>query len=183
MFLSSVEIRAAIASGMIRTDPATRADDFRPFGIRLRLGNELIEPVSSTVALDGSRGEAQFRRLSLDESGYFVIHPNSLYLGTTDQSFLLDSCIAGFIDGRSTVARLGLMVHVSSQIFDGASMNPRTITLELFNIGPHTLLVKPGEAIGMLSFFRSAKASEDRLVHAQYRDQTEGPLPPRLVGW
>lgn len=183
MFLSSTEIRKAVEDGLINADPIIDPEDYRPFGIRLRLGDELIEPLPSPVALDGSRGEPGFRQVIADQSGYFSIAPQKLYLASTTQSFLLDSSIAGFIDGRSTVARLGLMVHLSSQVFDGASIGPRRITLELFNAGPHTLLLRSGEAVGMLSFFRSSSASEDCLVHSQYDDQIDGPIPPRLVGW
>ena len=179
MFLSSQEILEEIASGAISFSPAVAAGDIRPFGVRLHLASDFLRPQGGVVNVDGSSGDPAFERVDIDPGDTVRIQPREFLLGSTSELIRLDSSIAGFLDGRSTLARLGLFVHAGSQIIDGTALTGRTITLELFNAGPHELVLRPGVAIGMLSFFRSSSASDVGLIHSQYDGQA-GTTPPRL---
>ena len=179
MFLSSSEITSEIDCGGIVSVPSVDAADMRPFGVRVHLSPDFLRPVASRIHLDGSGGEPCYQRCSTRSSGVLEMLPGDFVLGSTVESFKLGPDLAGFLDGRSTLARMGLFIHAGSQIIDGTSSSPRTITLELYNAGPHTLVLGESLAIGMLSFFRSSSPSDAGLVHSQYDGQF-GPTAPRL---
>jgi dCTP deaminase len=84
------------------------------------------------------------------------------------------------LDGRSSLARLGLMVHVTAHRIDpGWSGN---IVLEFFNSGKLPLALRPGMAIGAISFETMsgpARRSYRKRSDAKYRDQ-DGPLASRI---
>ncbi|MCF8785253.1 dCTP deaminase [Rhodococcus ruber] len=180
MFLSSSEIQSAVDSSDIRVVPALVDNDIRPFGIRLHLGHEFLIPEpGQPIEVDGSGEQPNYRKVTLEDSGTFQIRPGEFALGTTLEQVGLSDSIAGFLDGRSTLARLGLFIHAGSQIIDGTSNSNRTITLEIYNAGRSSLILRPGCAIAMLSFFRSSIPSESKRIHGQYDGQL-GVMGPRL---
>ena len=88
----------------------------------------------------------------------FFLHPGELALAMTLESVTLPDNIVGWLDGRSSLARLGLMVHVTAHRIDpGWSGN---IVLEFFNSGKLPLALKPGMKIGALSFEVLSGAAE-----------------------
>ena len=88
--------------------------------------------------------------------------------------------IVGWLDGRSSLARLGLMVHVTAhRIEPGWSGN---IVLEFFNSGKLPLALKPGMKIGALSFEVLSGAAEkpyNAREDAKYKDQ-DGAIASRI---
>ena len=88
--------------------------------------------------------------------------------------------IVGWLDGRSSLARLGLMVHVTAHRIDpGWSGN---IVLEFFNSGKLPLALKPGMSIGAISFEQMTGTAERpyrKRTDAKYRDQN-GPIASRI---
>jgi dCTP deaminase len=180
MFLSSFEIQQAIEDREIDVSPSVASADMRPFGLRLHLANTFLYPQPGTIFVDGSSGNPPYRAVALTDHEPLVLEPGDFVLGSTVESVRLDSDIVGFLDGRSTLARLGLFVHAGSQIIDGTSITGRTITLEILNSGRNRLAINPGAAIAMLAFFRSKHASDLRYIHSQYEGQC-GATAPRLV--
>lgn len=82
----------------------------------------------------------------------FSLAPGGFALGVTHESVTLPSDIVGWLDGRSSLARLGLMVHATAHRIDpGWSGN---IVLEFCNAGPLHLILIPGMSIGALNFER-----------------------------
>lgn len=82
------------------------------------------------------------------------------------------------VDGRSTVARVGLAVHCTSAIIDGNFEEPRTIVLEISNHGPFEIILRHKTALAMLSF---TQLTTDILqkTQQQYAKQ-EGVQAPNL---
>ena len=80
----------------------------------------------------------------------FFLHPGELALSVTLESVKLPSNIVGWLDGRSSLARLGLMVHVTAHRIDPGWEG--RIVLEFFNAGKLPLALRPNMAIGALSF-------------------------------
>ncbi|AYN24912.1 dCTP deaminase [Buchnera aphidicola] len=80
----------------------------------------------------------------------FFLNPGSLALFSTLENITLPNNLVGWLDGRSSLARLGLMIHVTSHRIDpGWNGN---IVLEFFNAGKLTLVLTPGIKIAALSF-------------------------------
>ncbi|WMY95770.1 MAG: dCTP deaminase [Arsenophonus sp.] len=88
--------------------------------------------------------------ITLKYDNAFFLHPTELVLAVTLEKICLPNNIVGWLDGRSSLARLGLMVHVTSHRVDpGWSGN---LVLEFYNAGKLPLALKPGMIIGALSF-------------------------------
>lgn len=190
MRLCDRDIIAALNAERIRIEP--RPDDRVVSGVSvdLRLGHRFRVFSSHTIPyidLSGSREQVNqaVEKVMGDEiyiSGHdtFVLHPGELALGITLESITLPDDLVGWLDGRSSLARLGLMVHVTAHRIDpGWSGN---IVLEFFNSGKLPLALRPGMAIGAMSFepltgpaLRPYTKRED----AKYRGQS-GPLASRI---
>ncbi|WMY96221.1 MAG: dCTP deaminase [Arsenophonus sp.] len=88
--------------------------------------------------------------ITLKYDNAFFLHPTELVLAVTLEKICLPNNIVGWLDGRSSLARLGLMVHVTAHRVDpGWSGN---LVLEFYNSGKLPLALKPGMIIGALSF-------------------------------
>ena len=116
----------------------------------------------------------------ISEQDTFVLHPGELALGITLEAITLPDDLVGWLDGRSSLARLGLMVHVTAHRIDpGWSGN---IVLEFFNSGKLPLALRPGMAIGAMSFETltgPARRPYTTRDDAKYRGQS-GPLASRI---
>jgi dCTP deaminase len=190
MRLCDRDIIAALEDGRIRIEP--RPDDRVISGVSvdLRLGHRFRVFSSHTIAyidLSGSREQVDQAvekvmgdevYISADET--FVLHPGELALGITLEAITLPDDLVGWLDGRSSLARLGLMVHVTAHRIDpGWSGN---IVLEFFNSGKLPLAMRPGMAIGAMSFETltgPAQRPYTQRDDAKYRGQS-GPLASRI---
>jgi dCTP deaminase len=139
------------------------------------------------IDLSGSREEVNqaVERVMSDEiligaGERFVLHPGELALGITQEAITLPDDLVGWLDGRSSLARLGLMVHVTAHRIDpGWSGN---IVLEFFNSGKLPLALQPGMSIGAISFETLSGPAERPYVKredAKYRGQS-GPVASRI---
>ena len=112
----------------------------------------------------------------------FFLHPGELALAITRESITLPANMVGWLDGRSSLARLGLMVHVTAHRIDpGWSGN---IVLEFFNSGKLPLALKAGMKIGALSFEVLSDYCErpyNARSDAKYRNQ-DGAIASRISG-
>ncbi len=177
MILSDKTIRDYIDSGKIMIFPEFNLADIRPAGIRLHLGSELLIPVpGQTVDLDADK-DVTFNRINILETP-FILKPNQFVLGSTFEKFQVPRDIVCHVDGRSTVARIGLAIHCTSGIIDGNFEEARSIVLEMKNQGPFDIVLKYKTALAMLSFsILSTEISQK--TQNQYRGQ-EGVVAPNL---
>ncbi len=86
----------------------------------------------------------------LPEWDAFYLHPSELALAVTFESVTLPDDLVGWLDGRSSLARLGLMVYVTAHCIDPSWQG--RIVLKLYNSGILPLALRPGMLIGALSF-------------------------------
>jgi dCTP deaminase len=190
MRLSDGDIVAALNQQRIRIEP--RPDDGVISGVSvdLRLGNRFRVFSSHTIpfidlsgpreAVDRAVEKVMSDEVHIREEETFVLHPGELALGITLESISLPDDLVGWLDGRSSLARLGLMVHVTAHRIDpGWSGN---IVLEFFNSGKLPLALRPGMAIGAMSFetlTAPAQRPYTKRDDAKYRGQS-GPLASRI---
>ena len=177
MILSDKTIKDYIDAGKITIFPEFSLADIRPAGIRLHLGNELLIPVpGQKVDLDAGE-DVQFNRISILETP-FLLKPNQFVLGSTFEKFQVPRDIVCHVDGRSTVARIGLAIHCTSGIIDGNFEEARSIVLEMKNQGPFDIVLRYKTALAMLSF--STLSTEiGQKTQNQYKGQ-EGVVAPNL---
>lgn len=177
MILSDSTIKEFIKNGKIKIFPTFENKNIRPAGIRLYLGDELLIPTpNQTVDLSNSH-DIKYKKIKISEDG-FTLKPGEFVLGTTKESIQLAKDVVGKLDGRSTIARLGLLIHCSSDTIDGNHEHPRSIVLEMKNIGNFNLIIKPNIPIAMLVFHTLTEQIKQK-SQAQYNNQT-GVRPPNL---
>lgn len=127
MILSGSEIKAQLG-GNIKIDPYTD-EQLNPNSYNLRLHNELL--VYEEIVLDMKRPN-RFRRMKIPPEG-LVLQPNQLYLGRTIE-YTETRNLVPMLEGRSSIGRLGLFVHVTAGFGDVGFCG--YWTLEMFAIQP-----------------------------------------------
>lgn len=110
----------------------------------------------------------------------FFLKPGTLALFSTLENIILPNNLVGWLDGRSSLARLGLMIHVTSHRIDpGWNGN---IVLEFFNAGKLTLSLTPGIKIAAISFELLSKSvirPYNTRSESKYKSQS-GVVPSRI---
>jgi dCTP deaminase len=110
----------------------------------------------------------------------FFLRPGSLVLSSTFENITIPNNLVGWLDGRSSLARLGLMIHATAHRIDpGWEGN---IVLEIFNAGKLTLVLRPKIKIAALSFevlSQSVLHPYNSRCKAKYKSQN-GVVPSRI---
>lgn len=160
MRLCDTDIERYLDEGIISLSPRPANDKINGATIDVRLGNSFRvfrEHLTPYIDLSGSRevmteqlNKVMSEEIIIPDGEAFFLHPGELALATTLESVSLPANIVGWLDGRSSLARLGLMVHVTAHRIDPGWQGK--IVLEFFNAGKLPLALRPNMAIGALSF-------------------------------
>ena len=188
--LSDGEIRAEIDEGILKVTPEPEDIQFQPASLDLRLGTSFRRVMSGHSYLVDPRRSASDRHKTLplfgavtvpvgDKYG-FRIGPQEFVLATTLEEVALPPGIVGRVDGRSSIGRLGLSVHITAGFIDPGFRGQ--ITLEMYNFNEeHTLVLYPGQRICQISFERMGRSAVRPYgTHkSKYQGQT-GATPSRI---
>jgi dCTP deaminase len=139
MVLSDNEIRSAIKYGGLGFKPPVEDDQIQPASVDLRLGRGLL-----VEGDDGVWDEAPI------ENGQVEILPGILYLGTTLERVEIPSDLLGILCGRSSFARLGLVIHLTAGLIDPGFKGQ--ITLEIFNVSRRPIKIDIGTRVAQIAF-------------------------------
>lgn len=145
MLLSDRDIHIALKEGRIGLDPFD-PDLVQPASVDVRL-SALRTLVPAEVDLRGG-WQVDTADASL-EDGY-RLYPGQFVLGSTVEHLTVGDDIAAAVEGKSSLGRLGLMVHVTAGWIDPGFSGQ--ITLEIRNVGPMVLVLHPQILIGQLVF-------------------------------
>nr|WP_136251907.1 dCTP deaminase [Ningiella ruwaisensis] len=192
MRLCDTDIIQYLNDGKIAIHPAPLHEQISGVTVDIRLGNKFRvfqDHAAPFIDLSGPKAEVQAAldrvmsdEIEIAEEESFFLHPGELAIAVTLESVSLPDNIVGWLDGRSSLARLGLMVHVTAHRIDpGWSGN---IVLEFFNSGKLPLALKPGMKIGAISFEMlsgSAAKPYNARLDAKYRNQ-DGAIASRISG-
>ena len=190
MRLSDSDIEAALESGHIKLTPQPEAKAISGISVDLRLANHFrVFSNNSLPFLDLSGEREQLNKdidqvmgkeILIEEGDAFFIHPGELVLGSTLESVEIPDDLVGWLDGRSSLARLGLMVHVTAGRIDPGWKGQ--VVLEFYNLGKMPLALKPEMIICALSFETlSSPAKRPYLSreNAKYKNQ-QGAISSRM---
>lgn len=186
MKLSDVDIRRYMADGKIAIDPAPTESHIGAMSVDLELGNQFrVFTPGKASFVDPAPGASDMEELmshiEVADGEPFYLHPGDFALGITIQKIRIPTDVVGRLDGRSSLARLGLMVHATAHTID-PGWNGR-ITLEFFNCGRLPLALRPGMRICAISFEAlmtpTSKSYAER-PDSKYKEQL-APLPSRIA--
>ena len=149
--LSDATIAELVAAGRIGIDPWT-PENVQPASVDLRLGDSFRVFTNHKVAAIDLRHvpENLTDEVVVPDGGTFVIHPGEFCLGRTLEWVELPDDIVARIEGKSSLGRLGLIVHATAGFCDPGWRG--TLTLELNNLTRVPIVLHPGDEIAQLSF-------------------------------
>lgn len=181
MLLSDRDLKAEISSGRVGVEPYTDAM-IQPSSIDVRLDRWFRVFENHKYALiDPSIEQPDLTRLIEPEGDDpFVLHPGEFVLGSTYEVMSLPDDIAGRLEGKSSLGRLGLLTHSTAGFIDPGFSGH--ITLELSNVANLPILLYPGMKIGQLCLFRLSSAAEHPYGSEKYGSRYQGqrgPTPSR----
>ena len=167
MILSGSEIKAQLGTN-ISIDPFTD-EQLNPNSYNLRLHDEML--VYEEIILD-MRRPSRFRRLTIPEEG-LVLQPNQLYLARTVEHTETHNLVP-MLEGRSSIGRLGLFVHVTAGFGDVGFCG--YWTLEMFAV--HPVRVYPGVQIAQI-FYHTMEGEITEYSNGKY--QNNSGIQPSLL--
>ncbi len=139
------------------------------------------EPGDVVPDLDPSENCSQyFEDISVPKGSSIVISPGDFILGSTHEIIALGANITSSLEGKSSLGRLGLVIHATAGLIDPGFDGQ--ITLELTNVGTMPILLWPGMKIAQLCFYRLPEPATmlygSRAAKSHYQNQA-GPTTSR----
>jgi dCTP deaminase len=186
MVLSDGDIRRHIESGKIRFSPVIDYEtQLGTCSIDLRLGNLFrVFEHSKFPFIDLRNGvdvDQVMREVTVADGDSFVLHPGQFVLGMTMESMELAPDILARLEGRSSLGRLGIIVHGTASVFDPGWVG--NATLELGNVGIIPVGLYPGMRICSFTFEPLSSPAEvpyGKRRASKYVNQT-GPLASKII--
>jgi dCTP deaminase len=178
MFLSDVDIKEAVKKGDVVLTPFD-TKRLQPASYDIRLGNKfIVNDESSTHIIDPAKKiYAKTREIIVKDGEEFVLHPGMLVLGTSKEYFGSDQYLVQ-VGGKSSLARVGLMIHNTAGIINPGHF--LCVTLELSNQNNVPIIIRPGMDIAQLTFSRltSPTASSYKHIGRFANDNWKNFAPP-----
>ena len=177
VLLSDRDIRAEIASGRVGCDPFTESM-IQPSSVDVRLDKffRVFENHKYSV-IDPSIEQAELTREVVAEgSEPFILHPGEFVLASTYEVITLPDDIAGRLEGKSSLGRLGLLTHSTAGFIDPGFSGH--ITLELSNVANLPVKLFPGMKIGQLCLIKLSSPAEHPYGSEKYGSRYQGQRGP-----
>jgi dCTP deaminase len=151
MFLSDIDIKNALSSGDIILQDFDEKR-LQPASYDILLGNEFMVFENHKIDFIDPKSpiENAMRKVIIPDDGFFVLHPGEFALGVTKDFFGVSDKLCCQIMGKSSLARLGLIIHTTAGFVDPG--NQLKATLEFVNVNKLPIKLYPNMKIGQLSF-------------------------------
>ena len=181
MLLSDRDIRAELAAGRVVLDPFDPIM-VQPSSVDVRMDKFFrVFENHRYPHIDPAIEQPDLTRLvepAVDEP--FILHPGEFVLASTYEVITLPADVAGRLEGKSSLGRLGLLTHSTAGWIDPGFSGH--VTLELSNVATLPIKLWPGMKIGQLCLFRTSSPSEfpygSSVYGSRYQGQ-RGPTPSR----
>jgi dCTP deaminase len=177
MLLSDRDIAAEIKAGRVQVEPF-EPSMIQPSSVDVRLDRffrvfenhryEVIDPSIEQSELT--------REVAVSPDDFFILHPGEFVLASTYEVITLPDDIAGRLEGKSSLGRLGLLTHSTAGFIDPGFSGH--ITLELSNVANLPVKLYPGMKIGQLCLIKLSSAAEHPYGSAVYGSRYQGQRGP-----
>ena len=177
MLLSDRDIRAEIAANRVGVEPFDEAM-IQPSSVDVRLDKffRVCENHKYSV-IDPSTEQAELTREVIAEGDEpFILHPGEFVLASTYEVITLPDDIAGRLEGKSSLGRLGLLTHSTAGFIDPGFSGH--ITLELSNVANLPVKLFPGMKIGQLCLIKLSSPAEHPYGSEKYGSRYQGQRGP-----
>ena len=150
--LQDSAIARELGYGNLTVEPINEEEQLQPNSLDIRLGKELYISSEDSV---------------INSEDSFTFKPNEFYLGHSVETIHLPDYLCAQLTGRSTVGRMGLLVHATAGWIDSGFNGE--LTFELYNLSQSEVEVPVGERIAQLIFFETEPVSRE--YNGQYSGQ------------
>ncbi len=182
MIFSDRTITEALAAGRIAIEPL-EPSFIQPSSVDLRVDrffrvfeNHLYPHIDPKTPQPELTTEVEVKD---DEP--FILHPGEFVLGSTLEVVRLDTDIVARLEGKSSLGRLGLLIHSTAGFVDPGFEGH--LTLELSNVANLPIAIYPGMKIGQISFYQLTTPADNPYgsdeAGSKYQGQ-RGPTPSRI---
>ena len=181
MILSDRSIREALKSGRIEIDPLDESY-IQPSSVDLTIDRFFRVFRNHTMPLiDVKKDLSDLTELvEIEPDGVFILHPGEFVLGATAERVRLADDLVARLEGKSSLGRLGLLIHSTAGFVDAGWDG--YLTLELSNIATLPITLYPGMKIGQISFLEMSSPADvpygSAAAGSKYQGQ-RGPTPSR----
>ena len=177
MLLSDRDIKAEISAGRVKVEPFDGAM-IQPSSVDVRLDRffRVFENHKYSV-IDPSIEQSDLtREVAVEANEEFILHPGEFVLASTYEVITLPDDIAGRLEGKSSLGRLGLLTHSTAGFIDPGFSGH--ITLELSNVANLPVKLFPGMKIGQLCLIKLSSPAEKPYGSALYGSRYQGQRGP-----
>ena len=177
MLLSDRDIRAEIAAGRVGCEPFTESM-IQPSSVDVRLDKffRVFENHKYSVIDPSIEQPDLTREVIADGDEPFILHPGEFVLASTYEVITLPDDIAGRLEGKSSLGRLGLLTHSTAGFIDPGFSGH--ITLELSNVANLPVKLFPGMKIGQLCLIKLSSPAEHPYGSEKYGSRYQGQRGP-----
>ena len=165
MILADRTIRQLLHAGTLAIEPIDDAQ-IGPASVDLRLGNNFLTPRPTRDGIFSMSSELEYEEVIAD---HFIIPTHGFVLATTTEYIRLPNDLTAFVEGRSSVGRMGLFIQNAGWVdpgFEGA------ITLELYNANAAPMRIEAGRRICQL-VIAQADCTVERPYNGKYQGQRQ----------
>ena len=177
MLLSDRDIKAEISAGRVKVEPFDGAM-IQPSSVDVRLDRffRVFENHKYSV-IDPSIEQSDLtREVAVEANEEFILHPGEFVLASTYEVITLPDDIAGRLEGKSSLGRLGLLTHSTAGFIDPGFSGH--ITLELSNVANLPVKLFPGMKIGQLCLIKLSSPAEHPYGSEKYGSRYQGQRGP-----
>ena len=181
MILSDRTIKKEIAEGRIIIEPFDQAM-VQPSSVDLTLDHRFIVFRNHTMGhIDVKANlEELTETVQASDDDPFILHPGEFVLGSTAERVAIPADLVGRIEGKSSLGRLGLLIHTTAGFVDAGWDGQ--LTLEFSNVASLPITLYPGMKIGQISFIQMTTDADSPYgtgaLGSKYQGQ-QGPRPSR----
>jgi dCTP deaminase len=181
VILSDVSIREELAAGRIIIEPLGEST-VQPSSVDLRVDRYFrVFRNDTTPFIDPKEPQEDLTELvEVTDGGAFILHPGEFVLGSTLERVGLPGDLVARLEGKSSLGRLGLLIHSTAGFVDAGWDGH--LTLELSNVANLPIAIYPGMKIGQISFLRMTTPADNPYgsgaAGSKYQGQ-KGPTPSR----
>ena len=156
MILSDREIFQCVEEGRIKISSQKEnwKEQIHASSMDLRLGNFFKVYNHNEIDILDPRTMGEQKKLTQsferDENTPFIVHPGDFVLGVTMETVSLANDLVARVEGRSSLGRLGIVVHSTAGFVDAGFTG--TITLEISNLNTVPVALYPGMRVCQLAF-------------------------------
>src|SRR5438874_3512876 len=180
MVLSDRTIRRLIGEGRIGIAPF-EPDLLQPSSVDVRVDRYFrVFRNSRYPYIDVKQEQEDLTEMVEIDTEPFILHPGEFVLGSTEERVKLPDNLVARLEGKSSLGRLGLLIHSTAGFVDAGWDGH--LTLELSNVANLPITLYPGMKIGQISFLKMTTAADlpygSEGVGSKYQGQ-RGPTPSR----